>query len=157
MTQPDKMPAVFPNIGDPTAKATLIASNGPGFPTGIGAGKNGGIGDKDGPGGANGHCNPGDNCYGADGVDTEPSVLYKSDPEFSEEARKSKQQGIVVVCMWVTASGTATHIQPVQRLGFGLDESVVKSVATWRFKPATKAGKPVTVSDVCVNVDFRMY
>ena len=59
--------------------------------------------------------------------------------------------------MWVTASGTTTHIQIVQPLGFGLDEEAKKSLATWKFKPATKHGKAVTVSDVCVNVNFRMY
>jgi protein TonB len=122
-------------------------SNGPGSGGGIGAGNGQGIG----------NCVSGDNCYGIDGVDHAPVPIYQPQPEFSEEARKMKEQGMVGACMWVTASGTTTNIKIVQPLGYGLDEEAQKSLAQWKFRPATKNGRPVTVSDVCVFVNFRMY
>jgi protein TonB len=150
-----KMASTMPNIGDPHGTVGVTLSNGSGGGAGIGTGNGHGIGSGNGEG--SGPCDAGNNCFGIDGVDSKPAILYKTDPEFSEEARKAKQQGIVVLCMWITAAGIPTHIEVAQPLGYGLDQSAMKSVALWKFKPATKNGKPVTVSDVCVNVNFRMY
>jgi protein TonB len=104
-----------------------------------------------------GTCLAAEGCFGYGGVDQGPKPIATPQPEFSEEARKAKQQGIVGACMWVTSSGTTSHIQIVQPLGYGLDEEAKKTLATWKFKPAMKDGKAVTVSDVCVNVNFHMY
>lgn len=149
-----KMPSTMPNIGLATSTATL-ASNGSGGGAGIGNGNGHGIGNGNGEG--IGPCAASNNCFGISGVDKPPVPIYQPDPEFSEEARRVKQQGMVGACMWVNSNGTTSHIQIVQPLGFGLDEEAKKSLATWRFKPASKDGKPVTVSDVCVYVNFRMY
>lgn len=149
-----KMPTTMPNIGLATATATL-ASNGSGGGAGIGTGNGHGIGNGNGEG--MGPCSAGNNCFGISGVDKPPVPIYQPQPEFSEEARRAKQQGMVGACMWVNSNGATSHIQIVQPLGFGLDEEAKKSLATWKFKPATKDGKAVTVSDVCVYVNFRMY
>jgi len=43
----------------------------------------------------------------------------------------------------------------LQSLGLGLDEQAVKSVLTWKFKPAMRAGKPVAVT-IDVHTSFRL-
>jgi TonB family protein len=40
-------------------------------------------------------------------------------------------------------------------VGEGLDESVINTVRTWKFKPAMKKGKPVPVK-VHLQVNFRL-
>jgi TonB family protein len=38
----------------------------------------------------------------------------------------------------------------------GPDEKALEAVKTWRFKPATKDGKPVA-TQLVVGVDFHLY
>jgi TonB family protein len=49
-----------------------------------------------------------------------------------------------------------TAVSLSRNLSDGLDESVINTVRTWKFKPATKKGKPVPVR-VVVDVDFRAF
>lgn len=85
-----------------------------------------------------------------------PAVLiFKKDPEYSEEARKAKYQGTVVLKVDVSAEGKPTHLEAIRSLGLGLDEKAIEAVAQWRFRPATKNGQPVPVQ-LQVAVDFRL-
>jgi TonB family protein len=90
-----------------------------------------------------------------DGV-TPPRAIYSQDPEFSEEARRQKVQGTVVLDIIVTSAGKATQIRVTQGRGYGLDEKAVEAVSKWKFEPATKDGKPVSV-EIAVEVDFRLW
>jgi TonB family protein len=89
-----------------------------------------------------------------DGV-TRPRATYSPAPEFSEEARKKKVQGTVVLDLIVTSAGNAAQVRVVQSQGYGLDEKAVEAVSKWKFDPGTKDGKPVSV-EVPVEVDFRL-
>jgi TonB family protein len=40
-------------------------------------------------------------------------------------------------------------------LGHGLDEAAIKAVRSWRFKPAMKDGRPVTVQ-INIEINFRL-
>ena len=82
-----------------------------------------------------------------------PHATYTPDPEYSEEARKTKQMGTVVINLIVDASGTARDIQIQRPLGLGLDEKAIKAVSTWKFDPAQKDGVPVPVG-IYVEVNF---
>jgi protein TonB len=84
-----------------------------------------------------------------------PSLLYKVEPEYSEEARKAKYQGTVLLWIEVDASGKARNVRVVRSLGLGLDEKAIEAVGKWRFKPGYKDGKPVTVG-ATVEVNFRL-
>jgi periplasmic protein TonB len=139
-------------IGDPMSHLALL-SNGPGGPGGIGTGCCGGIGPSEGPGVGAGP--PGIFPAGKQGV-TVPQVIFDPEPSFSDEARKSKAQGIVLLLVVVGKDGHAYDIRVGQSLGMGLDEKAIEAVNRWRFRPATLNGQPVA-TQIAVQVDFRLY
>ncbi len=145
--------------GDPLAKLGP-ASNGPGSGSGIGSGPGGGVGPGSGPGYGPG---PGDGGSGlgpaiyragAGGVSA-PALLFKVEPEYSEEARKAKYQGTALLYVTVDPSGRATNIRVVRSLGLGLDEKAIEAVRKWKFKPGYKDGRPVPVA-ATIEVNFRL-
>lgn len=66
---------------------------------------------------------------------TAPQLLYKVEPEFSEEARKAKYQGVVVLAIEVDVTGRPRNLRVLHGLGLGLDEKAIDAVARWRFRP----------------------
>ena len=74
--------------------------------------------------------------YSVGGGVSEPIPIYKPEPAYSEEARKAKYQGTVVLWIVVDAAGAVTDCRVVKPLGLGLDEKAVETVRTWKFKPA---------------------
>lgn len=86
---------------------------------------------------------------------TPPQLVYKVEPEFSEEARKAKHQGVVVLTIEVDAGGNVRHIRVRQSLGLGLDEKAIDAVSRWRFRPGALNGKPVATEAV-VQVSFQL-
>jgi TonB family protein len=94
--------------------------------------------------------------YFANQVSSMPHATYAPNPDFSEEARRGKFQGTTTVSLVVDPLGTVKDIQIVSPLGLGLDDRAVASVSTWKFDPAMKNGKPVSVR-VEVEVDFHLY
>jgi protein TonB len=140
-------------VGDPISLFTSGLSNGPGGPGGIGKGCCDGIGDSTGPHVGSGP--PGIYPAGRGGVSV-PEVIYNPEPTFSEEARKSKTQGIVLLMIVVGKDGKPYDIRVRQSLGMGLDEKAIEAVNRWRFRPATLNGQPVT-TQIAVEVNFRLY
>lgn len=149
----------LPNLGDP--KSPVIAgppSNGVGSGAGIGSGNGGGIGSGSGGGvgpGIGGGYGGGVFRPGIGGV-TAPTLIYKTEPEYSEEARKAKYQGTVVLACIVGADGKPRSLRVQRSLGMGLDEKALEAVREWKFNPAEKDGKPVAVA-VNVEVEFRLF
>jgi TonB family protein len=86
---------------------------------------------------------------------TAPALLFKVEPEYSEEARKAKYQGTVTLYVEVDPSGKAVNIRVLHSLGLGLDEKAIDAVKKWKFKPGMKDGKPVTVA-ASIEVNFRL-
>jgi TonB family protein len=155
--QPDvKLPNVnMAQYGDPLAKLGP-ASNGPGSGGGIGSGSGGGIGPGKGPGFGPGEGgNIGGGVFRVGGGVSSPALIYKVEPEYSEEARKAKFQGTVVLSIIVDEKGTPTSFKVVRPLGLGLDEKAVEAVRKWRFRAALKDGKPVAVY-ATIEVNFRL-
>jgi protein TonB len=146
----------MPNLGDP--KSTLvIPSNGTGSGSGIGSGSNGGVGSGDGRGvGPGSEAGAGGGAYRPGKGVTAPRVVYDPEPEFSEEARKAKFQGLCVLEVTVDATGRPTNIHVVNSLGMGLDEKAIEAVKTWRFEPGMRDGHPVAVA-INLEVDFHLY
>jgi TonB family protein len=144
------------HYGDPLSRLGIL-SNGPGSGGGIGSGNHGGIGSGEGPGAGTG---PG--CCGVSGAFTSgldgvsaPQLIFQVEPQYSEEARKAKLSGIVVLDLIVDPSGRARNIRVVSGAGMGLDERAVQAVEQWRFKPGMKSGKAVPVR-ARVEVNFRL-
>jgi TonB family protein len=90
-----------------------------------------------------------------DGV-SPPVPVHSPDPKYSKEAQHAKYQGICVLWLVVGADGLPRNIKVSRTLGYGLDEKAIEAVKKWRFKPATKDGKPVAV-EVSVQVNFHLY
>jgi TonB family protein len=153
-----KLPQMSANMpwGDPNG-VVGPASNGPGFGggigsgegTGIGSGKGGGLGPGEGGG-------VGGGVYSVGGGVSAPIPIYKPEPPYSEEARKAKYQGTVVLFIIINASGTVSECRVIKPLGLGLDEKAAETVKTWKFKPAMRNGTPVPVQ-VTVEVSFRLF
>jgi protein TonB len=78
-----------------------------------------------------------------------------TEPEYSEEARKARLQGTVMLCIEVDTQGQAQHIKVSQSLGLGLDDRAIDAVKKWKFKPGKVNGKPTAVL-AYVEVNFRL-
>ena len=85
-----------------------------------------------------------------------PRLISKREPAYSEEARKAKYQGTVVLWLVVDAAGRPQQIRVQRPLGMGLDEKAIEAVKQWKFEPAKKDGQPVPVM-INVEVNFRLY
>jgi periplasmic protein TonB len=142
------------NYGDPLSKA-MQQSGGPGsqgFGTGKGGGIGGGNGDGVGPGNGGG---TGGGAFRIGGDVSAPSLVSKVEPEYSEEARKAKYSGTVLLSIVVDEHGLPRDIRVVRPLGLGLDEKAIEAVSHWRFRPGMKGGRPVA-TQAQVEVNFRL-
>jgi periplasmic protein TonB len=146
----------MPNLGDPMSHA-LLPSNGTGFGGGIGSGSGGGVGSGKGPGFGPGEGGGvGGGIFHVGGGVSAPRAIYAPEPEFSEEARKAKYQGVCTLGLVVDANGRPENIRVLSSLGMGLDEKAIEAVKNWKFEPAMKDGHPVAV-EIAVEVDFHLY
>jgi len=108
-------------------------------------------------------CGIGDGHGGPDGISVSrpghpviaPVLIYKVEPEFSEEARKAKYSGIVVLAIEVDISGHPRNFRVIQGAGLGLEQKAIDAVKQWRFRPGYQDGKPV-VTAAQVEVTFRL-
>jgi protein TonB len=152
------MAANMPNLGDPMSKIPLgPPSNGTGSGAGIGSGSGGGVGVGEGPGVGQGRGGGiGGGVFRVGGGVSAPRALNTPDPDYSEEARKAKYQGTVVLWLVVDQSGRPRDVKVARSLGMGLDQKAIEAVRKWTFEPATKDGKPVAVQ-INVEVNFRLY
>jgi protein TonB len=153
-----KLPQMASNhFGDPLEGIPGPPSAGPGFGGGIGTGQGTGIGSGTGAGlGPGQGAGTGGGVYSVGGNVSAPIPIYKPEPPYSEQARKAKYQGTCVLWIVVDAQGNVTSAQVVKPLGMGLDENALKTVKTWKFKPAQRNGAPVPVR-VMVEVQFRLF
>lgn len=153
---PDLKLATGPT-GDPMSNILGPASNGTGSGGGIGSGSGGGVGSGRGPGvGPGWGGGIGGGAYRVGGGVSAPRAVYAPDPEYSEEARKAKYQGTVVLWVEVGPDGRPRQIRVQRTLGMGLDEKAMEAVRTWKFEPARLNGLPVAVQ-INVEVNFRLY
>jgi periplasmic protein TonB len=131
-------------------------SNGMGSGGGIGDGDGGGVGSGSGPGYGPGR--GGGMTAVADphnGRISPAAVLWKVEPEYTEEARKARMQGVVVLNIEVDAVGRARNLRIARSLGLGLDERALEAVSLWKFRPGSQNGKPVATT-AQVFVTFRL-
>jgi len=145
---PAMLPAV-PLAPAPSAppRIATVPSNGTGFGAGTGGG--GSVGSRP-------AASPSpDNVYRIGGGVSQPSILFKVEPEYSEEARKAKWQGAVTLSLVVNQFGETQNIKVVTALGLGLDEQAIEAVQKWVFKPGRKDGQPVAVY-ATIQVTFKL-
>lgn len=153
-----KLASNMPNLGDPLSKMPSgPPSNGVGAGAGIGSGTGGGVGSGEGAGVGPGKGGGiGGGVFRVGGGVSAPRALQTPDPEYSEEARKAKYQGVCILWLIVGPDGHPRDVKVARSLGMGLDQKAIEAVKKWTFEPAMKDGKPVAVQ-INVEVNFRLY
>ncbi|HVG10979.1 MAG TPA: TonB family protein [Thermoanaerobaculia bacterium] len=79
------------------------------------------------------------------GAVTKPEILVKTQPRYTELARRANIEGFVGLKAVIDEQGYVTDLQVLKALPMGLDKAAMDAVRTWRFKPATLHGRPVKV------------
>jgi protein TonB len=138
----------LPNFGTANSNVRLDSGGG-GRGTGFGSGDGSGYG----PGSGG---NWGGGLEHVGGKVSAPYQINQVEAEFSDEARRAKYQGIVVVAIIVDKQGNPLNPRVVRALGMGLDEKAIEAVMKYKFHPAMKDGKPVAVP-VNIEINFRLY
>jgi TonB family protein len=84
-----------------------------------------------------------------------PTLLFKVEPAYSEEARAAKLQGTVRLKVTIDVDGLAKDISVVSGQGLGLDEQAVTAILQWKFNPGQKDGVPIPVL-ATIEVNFKL-
>jgi TonB family protein len=116
--------------------------NGKEYGMGIGPGDGSGVGNEVGPFGR---------------VASHVICRVCPDPLYSEEARKIKVQGSVLLTVLVGADGRAKEVRMIRGLGSGLDENAIQAVRSWQFIPAKDAAQHPVASWIKVETIFRLF
>ncbi len=143
-------------IGDPSG-IPGPPSSGTGKGGGIGNDGNGrGVGEGDGPGFREGEGGgTGGGRFSIGGGVTTPVLISDVKPEYSEEARKARYQGTVILDTTVMPDGSVRVNRITRAIGYGLDEKAIAAVLKWKFRPGRKNNQPVPVA-LFVEVNFNL-
>jgi periplasmic protein TonB len=148
-----KIDSTLAGIGDPLS-AFDNGSAGMGGPLGIGNGRGTGVGNKSGAAAGEGDRSTGKALRAGNGV-SGPVLIHRVEPEFSDEARRAKFSGTVLIHADIDQSGHPRNLRLARSLGLGLDEKALEAVSQWLFKPGMRDGKAVTVSAM-IEVKFAL-
>lgn len=96
-----------------------------------------------------------DRVYKGIETDTQPKIIHKVEPKYTKEARKAKIDGTVELSIIISADGVPQSFTVTKSLDPGLDKNAIEAVRHWRFKPATKDGKPVA-SYATIQMRFHL-
>jgi protein TonB len=89
-------------------------------------------------------------------VKTEARYRRNPEPPYPLQAKRRRQEGLVLLRVLVTPQGTAKQLEVMQSSGFTiLDEAAVQAVRAWEFEPAVVDGRLVS-SEVEVPVRFKL-
>ncbi len=86
---------------------------------------------------------------------TAPQVIQKVEPDYTEDARDRGVEGAVMLSVVISETGEPKDVTVVRSLDPGLDANAAAAVRQWRFRPATKDGRPVAVT-AHIEVNFRL-
>lgn len=156
--------------GDPDSKST-VPSSGPGTGGGIGTGDGPQIGEGFGTGGTG--CGSLDvitqrrRCTregdkGSSGplrlseVDQRARLLFKPEPQYTEDARRNQVTGTVMLRVVFSSEGEVDQIHAVRTLPFGLTEKAIAAARQIKFVPAMKGGQAVSVQ-MQLEYNFNLY
>jgi TonB family protein len=139
----------LPLLGDPNSKIAGDAPSG-------GTGNSNSIGnDGTGKRGNQGGNDTGGSTLTRVAGATPPLVLHKVEPDYSDEARKVRLQGSVLIAIDIDDRGNVSNIRVLRPLGMGLDEKAIDAVAKWRFRPAMKDGRAIPYP-AAIEVRFQL-
>lgn len=96
-----------------------------------------------------------DRVYKIGGDVKPPIVISKVEPDYTEAARDAKIQGAVTLFLHIDRAGVPHDVAVTQGLDPGLDAAAVHAIQQWRFRPAMKDNRPVSV-EAHIEVNFRL-
>jgi TonB family protein len=82
-----------------------------------------------------------------------PSVIHAPDPSYPAH---HKENPVVVLYLIVAQDGTPLSPEVARSGGVDFDREAIKTIRSWRFKPAVCDGSPTAVN-INVEVSFRKY
>ncbi len=82
-------------------------------------------------------------------------IVFKPRPAYTEEARRLRLEGEVVLEALFGGSGEIRILRVIQSLGHGLDENAVEAARQIRFRPAQSDGRAID-SAATVHITFRL-
>jgi len=94
--------------------------------------------------------------YTIGGGVTMPQILQQTTPSYTDDAIKSKVQGVIILQAVIRKDGTVDSFKVLRGLGYGLEEKAIQEIAAnWRFRPGTLKGRPVDVL-ATIEVQFNL-
>lgn len=87
----------------------------------------------------------------------ESAMISKTEPEYTEEARRAGIEGTVMLSVIVDEEGRPVSMRVIDSAPkpTGLEESALEAIKNWRFQPRILNGQPVAVH-LTVQVNFRL-
>jgi protein TonB len=79
--------------------------------------------------------------------------LYGTAPVYTQDAQTRRISGEVVLRVSVDKNGDPGNVELVEGLGYGLNESAMAAVRTWKFRPALRGGQ-VSDSVEIIRIKF---
>jgi TonB family protein len=74
-----------------------------------------------------------------------PKKLFAPHPPYPDVARRVRREGVVELELLVERDGTISSVQAMTDLGFGLEQSALRTISTWKLEPALLRGRPIPV------------
>lgn len=75
-----------------------------------------------------------------------PTFLTRAHAHYTDAARNNRVEGTVLLIAVFTDEGEIKHIIALKSLSHGLTEEAIKALSQFKFRPAIKDGKPISVS-----------
>jgi TonB family protein len=89
-------------------------------------------------------------------VSVKPHIISKPEAGYTEEARRNRVSGRIVVDVVLCRTGKVTDLHVVKGLPHGLNEEALKAARRIKFEPGEKDGETVSVK-IRVMYGFDIY
>lgn len=84
-----------------------------------------------------------------------PKGTYMPEAEYTDQARRKKISGVVLLSFVVAKDGTVHDAYVTKGVEESLDKQSLNTVSKWKFQPATRDGQPVAVR-IQAEMSFRI-
>ena len=85
----------------------------------------------------------------------EPKIKFLAEKKYPDAAKRAEKEGKVILKVTIDENGIPRDIVALTSLGYGLEEAAIEMLKKSTFRPATKAGEPISL-EVEIPVDFRL-
>jgi TonB family protein len=82
-----------------------------------------------------------------------PAVQQRVEPQYTDEARRSRLSGTVVLQAVVRSDGTVDVLRVVRGLPLGLTDSAIQAIKQWQFRPGQN--KDGQNADIALNIEVN--